>query len=165
MRRYRFFDVARLPFLLIVGAGKSCRWMQRLHREGAAELTQLNPDQRAALGNAGIARRRHVTRPGRCRRSRRCLPRWPGRVVRQRCDRGLTTGDAVPPPDYADASRNTTPFLSLPLTFPRLHGTHSISYGRFSLSSLTCIVPEVDVWLIDKVSAGEATMAIFRPKV
>src|SRR6266480_5214791 len=132
--------------------------MQRLHREGAAELTQLNPHQQAASESASIERRRRVRRPGRCRRSQRSLRRWPGRVMRQRCDRGLTTGDAVPPPDYADASRNTTPFLSLLLTFPRQHGTHSISYAVFCLKKKTCIVPEVDVWIIDKVYAGEATM-------
>src|SRR5439155_4681527 len=103
----------------------------------AAELTQLNPDQRAASGSASIAHRRRVARPGRCRRSQRCLPQWPGRAARQKCDRGSTTGDAVPPPDYADASRNTTPFLSLLLTFPRQHGTHSISYAVFCLKKKT----------------------------
>src|SRR5947207_4102214 len=124
---YRFFDVARpvLPTHRWLSE-ENGRWIQRLRRE-AAELTQLNPDQQAASESASIARRRRVRRLGRCRRSQRSLPRWPGRVMRQRCDRGLTTGDAVPPPDYADASRNTTPFLSLLLTFPRQHGTHSIS--------------------------------------
>src|SRR5205823_8332489 len=125
----------------------------RLRRREAAKLTQLNLDQQAASESASIARRKRVRRPGRCRRSQRSLPRWPGRVMRQRCDRGLTTGDAVPPPDYADASRNTTPFLSSLLTFPRQHGTHSISYAVFCLKKKTCIVSEVDVLLLDKVPA------------
>src|SRR5205823_12881232 len=130
------------------------RWIQRLRRE-AAELTQLNPDQQAASESASIARRKRVRRPGRCRRSPRCLPQSPGQVMRQRCDRGLTTGDAVPPPDYADASRNTTPFLSSLLTFPRQHGTHSISYAVFCLKKKTCIVAEVDVWLSDTLPAWD----------
>ena len=34
--------------MLLSAPGKSGRWMQRLRREAAAQLTQLNPDQRAA---------------------------------------------------------------------------------------------------------------------
>jgi hypothetical protein len=112
----------------------ACLVVARGSATASSKVGRANLGQQAGRESASIAHRRRATPPGRCRQSRRCLLRWLDLITRQMCGRESTAEACASRPDFADALRNSVPFLASPPAFDQPHAARSKLQCRFSLT-------------------------------